>query len=116
MADAAAKLRVVGGNPSGIFPTEFKVVVRPIDVGEKTKGGIFLPEDTRERDKFAVQEGELIAVSPVAFTYEKWPEGSGPPKVGDRVLFARYAGTTRKGKDGLDYRIVNDRDIAAVLA
>ena len=113
---ATAKLRVIEGNPSGINPTEFKVVIRPIEIKEKTAGGIIIPEESREREQYAAQEGELVAVSPLAFSYEKWPDGYSPPNVGDRVLFAKYAGTKQKGKDGVDYRIVNDRDIAAVLS
>lgn len=104
-------------NASGIQPTEYKVLILPKMVEEKTKGGIFMPDQTKERDQFAQIEGELVAVSPLAFTYDdKWPEGYALPKVGDRVLYAKYAGTTVRGKDGQEYRLVNDRDIGAVLA
>lgn len=111
-----AKLRVIEGNRSGIYPTEFKVLVLPIEVKAKTDGGIIIPEEARERKEFAVQEGELIAVSPLAFTYEKWPEGYKPPQVGDRVLFTKYAGGKQKGKDGVEYRLINDKDVQAVLS
>lgn len=107
-------------NESGILPTEFKVVIKPIAVEEKSKGGIILPDDTKERDQYAQIEGTLIACSPLAFTYakeEEWAAAGGrPPQPGDRVLYAKYAGTTRKGKDGNDYRIVNDKDLWAVLS
>lgn len=116
MAEAVAKLRVVASNPSGIFPTEFKVVVKPVEVKEKTAGGIIVPEESRERMQYAAQEGVLVAVSPLAFSYEKWPEGYEPPQIGSRVLFAKYAGAKVKGRDGVDYRLINDRDVAAVLA
>lgn len=102
-------------NPSGIYPVEFKVLVRPIEVEEKTSGGIYLPDSTKERDQFAQMQGELVAISPLAFTYDssiEWDQ----PKVGDRVLFAKYAGTVVDGKDGKKYRLVNDKDVAAVLA
>lgn len=102
-------------NASGINPTEYKVLVRPDAVKEKTAGGIIVPEETREREQYAAMEGELIAISPLAFTYHDWPEGIDKPGVGDRVIFAKYAGTKLKGKDGTDYRLINDRDVAAVL-
>lgn len=105
-------------NPSGIQPTEYKVLIKPKEAENKSKGGILLPDDKIERDQFAQMEGELVAVSPLAFTYATQGEWNGAdrPKPGDRVLFAKYAGALVKGKDGVDYRLVNDKDIAAVLA
>lgn len=102
-------------NPSGINPTEYKVLIRPEQVEDRTKGGIIIPEQAKERDQYAQMHGVLVAVSPLAFTYEQWPDDGLKPKAGDRVLFAKYAGATVKGEDGVDYRIVNDRDVAAVL-
>jgi co-chaperonin GroES (HSP10) len=109
-------------NPSGIWPTEYKVLIRPVDVEEATlqgfsalkNSGFRMAENMKDREQFAQMEGILIAVSPVAFNYEQFPEGSAP-QPGDRVVYAKYAGFTRKGKDGVEYRIVNDRDVVAVL-
>jgi co-chaperonin GroES (HSP10) len=106
-------------NPSGIAPTEFKVVILPTEVGEKI-GSVFIPKTSQERDQYAVQDGKIIAVSPLAFTYasdDEWKRvGASPPKVGDSVVFAKFAGLIRKGEDGKEYRIVNDKDVVAVLA
>lgn len=105
-------------NGSGILPTEYKVLVQPIKVEDKTKGGIILPDETKERDQFAQMQGVLVAISPLAFTYanaDDWA-GAEKPKPGDKVLFAKFAGAAVKGKDGESYRIVNDKDISAVLA
>lgn len=103
-------------NDSGIVPTEFNVLIQPKMVEEKTKGGIILPDDTKERDQFAQMEGVLVACSPLAFTYADWPN-SDAPKVGDRVLFAKYSGAKVTGfKDGKEYRLCKDKDIAAVIA
>ena len=101
-------------NPSGIQPTEFKVLVRPDKIEEKTKGGILLPQDVKERDQAASTAGEIIAISSLAFTYADWPVTSKPPKIGDRVLFGRYSGMTVKGEDGEEYRLINDKDVAGV--
>lgn len=104
-------------NNSGIFPTEFKAVVRPVKVEEKTKGGIFLPDEHKEREQFAQMEGTLVAVSPHAFSYADWSGAESlKPRAGDRVLFAKYAGAMFKGNDGSEYRIINDKDISAVLS
>ena len=106
-------------SPSGIRPTEFKVLIRPDAVEEKSKGGILLPDVTKERDQAAQQDGVIVAIAPLAFSYasaEEWQRAGGqPPQIGDRVSFARYAGAVRKGKDGVEYRLVNDKDISAIL-
>ena len=101
-------------NLSGIAPTEYKVLISPKMTMEKSKGGIILPDTTKERDQHAQMEGVIVATSPLAFSYDNWKDGS-PPKVGDSVLFAKYSGALVTGKDGKDYRIVNDKDVAAVL-
>lgn len=105
-------------NESGVFPTEYKVLISPIKVDEKTKGGIILPDEHKDREQFAQMQGTLVAISPLAFTYADktdWGEAA-KPKPGDKVLFAKFAGAAVKGKDGNDYRLVNDKDIAAVLS
>lgn len=97
-------------------PMEFNVVVQPKGGEEVTKGGIILPSSTQEADKLAADEGVLVAVSPHAFTYADWPEGARKPQVGDQVIFARYGGVLRKGKNGdPDLRILKDKDIMAVI-
>lgn len=101
-------------NPSGIMPTEYKVLIAPKLTQEKSKGGIILPDVTKERDQYAQMEGVIVAASPLAFSYDNWKDGN-PPKVGDSVLFARYSGAVVTGRDGKEYRITNDKDIAAVL-
>lgn len=105
-------------NLSGIEPIEYKVLVLPPkDDGIITlKGGFKLhkPDETKERDQHAAMTGEIVAVSPLAFTYEEWPAGTRRPDVGDQVVFARYSGITITGNDGLEYRLMNDKDIVAV--
>lgn len=110
-------------NPSGIAPTEFKVLILPDDTGKTHK---FVGKDGKtfelhkadtsiEQQQFAQMEGTLIAVAEHAFSYADF-KVSQPPKPGDRVIYCRYAGGNPiKGKDGKDYRIVNDKDVIAVL-
>lgn len=98
----------------GIVPVEYKVVIRPVKAVERTKGGIMLPEQVIEKDQHAAIEGEIVALSPFAFTYEEWPIGARKPRIGDTAIFARYSGNTIKGNDGTDYRIMNDKDVIAV--
>lgn len=104
-------------NTSGIHPIEYKCLVSPVEVSAKI-GSIHIPDEYKDREQFAQMEGVLVAASPLAFTYADKADwgGAEQPKPGDRVMFAKFAGAKVKGKDGKDYRIVNDKDIAAVLA
>lgn len=106
-------------NPSGILPTEFKVLIDPIPVEKKTIGGIIIPETTQESEKFAQIKGRIVAVSPLAFSYaskEEWvAAGAEKPKPGDLVLYAKYAGVRTKGKDGKEYVLANDKDVVALI-
>lgn len=103
-------------NPSGITPTEFKVLVLPDPVEEVTKGGIFLAPETTNKEKFATTDGTIIAISHLAFTYATEAEWDGhKPASGQRVVFAKYAGLRRKGKDGVEYLLINDKDVVAVV-
>lgn len=105
-------------NPTGIQPTEFKCLILPKPVEEKI-GALWKPPSTTESEKWAMTEGTLVAVSPLAFTYAKQEEwaaaNASPPKHGDRVLYAKYAGVHVKGKDGVAYVLVNDKDVMAVM-
>lgn len=116
MSQTAKVERLPVRNPSGINPTEFKVLIEPKSVEEKTKGGIIIPDSTKDHDKYATTEGRIVAISHLAFTYatpEEW--GDKRPKAGQTVLYAKYAGAHVKGKDSKEYLLVNDKDICATI-
>lgn len=101
-------------NESGLRPMEYNVVIRMDPTEEKTAGGIILPSAKKDRDELATDEGTLIALSPLAFTYADWPEGEKQPSTGDRVLFAQYAGRIWE-RGGVKYRLIKDKDVVAVI-
>ena len=100
-------------NLSGIHPQEYKCLILPDKIEEKTAGGIIKPQTSRDRDQHAVTTGTLVDFSPIAFSFEDriypWP------KKGNRVVYQKYAGSEIDGKDKQTYRLINDRDIYAVL-
>ena len=102
-------------NPSGISPTEYNVLVKPEKIDDKTKGGVLLADTTLDRKQAFMTKGVLVAVSPLAFTYERFPEGHPPPKVGDTVIFTKAAGVSVEGVDGAEYKLLKDKDIGAVI-
>jgi chaperonin GroES len=91
-------------------PLGDRVVVKPVDKEEKTKSGIVLPDTAKEKP----QEGIVQAVG----TGRILDNGTKVPmelKVGDKVLYAKYAGNEFK-LDEVEYLIVSEKDVLAVLA
>jgi chaperonin GroES len=103
-------------NP-GIKPVEYNVVIAPARAPDKVgaQGLIIAPDEFKDNSALAMQVGRIVRASPLAFTYDNWPEGSQAPRVGDVVWFARYAGKEFEGADGQTYRILKDKDIGAVI-
>lgn len=101
-------------NGSGIIPLEYYVLIKLDAIEEKTKGGIYLPEDLRERETLAQASGRLIATGPLAFIYDV--DNHVIPQVGQRVAFPKYSGLKQTGKDGGEYRLLKDGDLQAILA
>lgn len=95
----------------GIECLEYKVLVKPVEAKKETKGGILLPDETHERDEHATMEGEVVNISPLAFSYET---DAPKPTIGQTVIFQRYAGLVIVGADGIKYRLMNDKDVVAV--
>lgn len=101
-------------NKSGIIPLEYKVLILPDKPEEKTSGGIYLPDDLREKEEMAEIAGTLVDIGPDAFTYDDGAPWTLQPKTGSRILFAKYAGVYCKGDDGENYRLINDKDVLAI--
>ena len=101
-------------NP-GLRPTEYNVIIAPARAA-KQAGSILKPDEYVESEEMAMQVGRIIAMSPLAFNYEReWPADS-RPKVGDIVWFARYAGALIEcAFDAQAYRMVKDKDVAAII-
>ena len=71
-----------------IRPLADRVVVKPIEREEVTKGGIVLPDTAKEKP----QEGEVIAVGPGRLS-EDGKRIAMDVKVGDRIIYSKYGGT-----------------------
>ena len=99
-------------NTSGIQPVEYKVLVLPEQIEEKTEGGIILPDTTKEKEEWAQIKATLVAVGGNAFKDPDWNEPV--PQIGDQVYIAKYAGNFIEGIDGKEYRLCNDKDIAGI--
>jgi len=97
---------------SGLIPVGLSVLVLPHQVDQQTDSGIIMMTDRElERHEMKQTDCEVIAIGPEAFNDEKAPRC----KVGDRIITRAYAGILREGNDGLNYRIISDHDILAIL-
>ncbi len=91
-----------------IKPLADRVVLRFVEAEETTKSGIILAGAAKEKPQVA----EVIAVGPGGIVDGK--EVGMHVKVGDKVLISRYGGTEVK-LDGVEYTIVRQNDILAVV-
>ena len=92
-----------------IRPLSDRLVIKVIDDTEQTSGGIFIPDSAKEKP----QKGEVIAVGP-GKTLEDGKREEMEVKVGDVVLFAKYAGTDVKLNDEM-LKILSVKDVLGVL-
>jgi len=97
------------GTDSKLRPLGDRVVVKPTPREEVTKSGIVLPDTAKEKP----QEGQIIAVGPGKILEDGSREKM-DVAVGDKVLYAKYAGTEFK-VDGADLLIISQKDILAVV-
>ena len=94
-------------------PTGWRMLVLPFRMDEKTKGGVLLGQDTIDKQQVASQCGNVIAMGDACYKdKERYP--SGPwCKVGDWVIFARYAGS-RIEIEGGEVRLLNEDEVLEV--
>jgi chaperonin GroES len=90
-------------------PLQDRIIVKRLEEETMTAGGLYIPDTAKEKP----QKGEIIAVGKGKAT----EEGKLIPvdlKVGEKVLFGKYAGTEIK-IDGVDYLIMREDDILGVI-
>lgn len=90
-------------------PLQDRIIVKRVEEETKTAGGLFIPETAKEKP----QRGEIVAVG----NGKKTEDGKVLPldvKVGDLVLFGKYAGTEIK-VDNEDFLMMREDDILAVV-
>ncbi|MCA0959077.1 co-chaperone GroES [Muricauda ruestringensis] len=87
-----------------IKPLADRVLIEPLQAETKTASGIIIPDNAKEKP----QKGTVVAVGPGT------KEEKVTVKVGDTVLYGKYAGTELK-LDGTDYLMMRESDILAIV-
>jgi chaperonin GroES len=90
-------------------PLADRVIVKPMEAEEKTKGGIILPDTAKEKPI----EGTIVAVGPGKIT-EDGKQVKMEVKEGDKVLYGKYSGT-EVTVEGEEYLIMRESDIFAII-
>ena len=93
-----------------IQPLADRIVVRPLDAQEVTKGGIVLPDTAKEKP----QEGKVMAVGK-GKALDNGQVQALEVKVGDVVLYGKYSGTEIKDKDGSALLIIREEEVLAIV-
>ena len=101
---------MVTATATKLRPLGDRVVIKPTPRDEMTKSGIVLPDTAKEKP----QEGTVLAVGP-GRTLDDGKREQIDVKQGQKVLYAKYAGTEFK-IDGEDLLIISGKDILAVVA
>jgi chaperonin GroES len=93
----------------GVRPLHDRILVRRMEEETKTAGGLFIPDTAKEKP----QRGEIVATGKGRIT----EDGKTLPlevKVGDKVLFAKYAGTELKFS-GEEFLMMREEDILGIV-
>ena len=95
------------------------VIVKPDKIDEVTEGGLYIPDVARENHQKAITHGKIVAMGPdVNISYLDDKGVKQPFKIGDRVIYAKYGGssfyyTDDEGRN--EYRVLFDEDIAILI-
>jgi len=92
-----------------LTPLADRVIIKPSEAEEKTKGGIILPDTAKEKPI----EGTIVAAGPGKITDDGKTVKLGV-KVGDKVLYGKYSGT-EVTVEGEEYLIMRESDIFAIV-
>jgi co-chaperonin GroES (HSP10) len=106
-----------GKNTAGYRPVGDYVLVLPDNAPGESLGGIMFTETQQDRDGKAAETGVLVAIGDGAWAWNSdrsRPFTGTKPEVGQRVWFARYAGSQQYGADKVMYLLMLDKCIGAV--
>jgi chaperonin GroES len=92
-----------------VKPLADRVLVRPLDAEEKTAGGLFIPDNAKEKP----QKGEIVAVGPGKIA-DSGAKIEMTLKKGDKVLYGKYSGT-EVSIDGEEFLFMKESDVLAVV-
>tara|TARA_Y100000114_G_scaffold78573_2_gene72322 strand:+ start:1103 stop:1471 length:369 start_codon:yes stop_codon:yes gene_type:complete len=95
-------------------PTGYKLLIKPLEVKEKTDTGVYMPDSLKQAETTASVLGFVVKAGPDCYRdEERFPNGP-YCKEGDFVIFRSYSGTRFK-IDKQEFRLINDDTVEAVV-
>ena len=91
-------------------PLKDRLLVKYSEEPEKTAGGLYIPDSAKEKP----QEGAVVAAGPGRIT-DDGKQIAMEVKVGDIVLFEKYAGSNKLKFDGIEYIIISEGEVLGIL-
>jgi len=91
-------------------PLADRIIVKPLEAQETTKGGIVLPDTAKEKP----QEGKVVAVGKGKVSDSGQVQAL-EVKVGDRILYGKYSGTEITTQEGEELLIMREDDVFAIV-
>jgi len=98
------QLKTINMAKVNIKPLADRVLIEPMAAETKTASGIYIPDTAKEKP----QQGKVVAVGPGT------KDEKVTVKVGDKVLYGKYAGTELK-LEGNDYLMMRESDVLAII-
>ena len=101
-------------------PKGYRILIEPIKIEEKTRGGLVLPSQSIEAKEHLRAIGRVMAMGSLCYQHTKFGDAGPWCEVGDWVVYNTYAGQERRlvNKSGSGYvavRFINDDEVVAVL-
>lgn len=98
----------------------YRILVKQVAVEKVSEGGIIIPESRTKREQAGHDVGIVMDIGPLAWKDQRLSTGEPWVKVGDKVMFSRYAGhrfqpkSANKDED-IWWHLMNDEDIIAIV-
>jgi co-chaperonin GroES (HSP10) len=103
-------------NLSGIIPLNYSVLVlpEPVDDTITAPGGtkFFVADDYEKKRRKQAKQEKSIIIDIGSNSFEDWDVA---PNIGAKVMIEQFAGEFCIGKDGIEYRLITDKEIKAIL-
>ncbi len=97
----------------GLKPSGWRILIKPVAVSDKSKGGVYIPDEVQDVAKLSSVVGQVVGMGSEAY---RDPNKFTSAWVGDGdwVVIAKYGGAKFK-VNGDEYRLINDDEILAVV-
>jgi len=104
-------------DPATAGPVGWRIMIRDHIPAKVTHGGVILADESVQHAEHLNYVGQVVEMGPDCYKHAKFQQGGPWCKIGDFIVFGRYAGQRIKFKGSdVTYRFVNDDEVLAVIS